>query len=218
MLCPFHPPGMERAQRKVKGVKKSLLRRFHRHKAARSQQAQFLANPYVFWAGAVTEPILRILADAAELRNSLPEPFDVFDHAGNLGEGMAIAGVAVIIKQIKESQANKKVGKGSSLTPQQLRTFRRRWVPAVMALTMIVNTLTETKWGIETFPVEKLFPNTTPDPLDALYSTAAAGLFTAFAWKRRKGPSSPFQPSSTAQRQVSSDAARHKPSAGSISS
>lgn len=153
--------------------------------------------PWLTSLGARTSgPILETLAEVAHMRNHIPEPFDVFAHAGNLWGGAVIATVAVDIRNA--TALRKKTFKqgneqpGSYLTQAELRSFRRKWVPAVVGATLAVNAVTETKWGVQALPVAKWLNGTTPDPLDAAYSAAFGGVIAGFGWRRQKPAITPL--------------------------
>ncbi len=148
-----------------------------RHKAARRTE-RFALNPLVTFSG-VPGAVLELLADVNHMRNHIPEPFDIFAHAGNLWGGAFLAGVAI--------QAKAKGG-SNYLSRQQLHKFRKYWVPGVVAATLAVNAVTETKWGVKTLPVAKWLNGTTPDPLDAIYSAGMGALVATFGWRKVKSP------------------------------
>lgn len=64
--------------------------------------------------------------------------------------------------------------------------FRKFGVAAVSASVGLINCITETKWGIQHIPVISELAGT-PDPLDAIYGTAAAVLTSLLIWRKVPG-------------------------------
>ncbi|GAA5171464.1 hypothetical protein GCM10023321_70070 [Pseudonocardia eucalypti] len=125
--------------------------------------------------------LAKMLAIKPGLRRSLPEPFDLFSHAGNLGGGWAVGMLAVFVGYFVL-----RTGRGY-LTGDRLHAFRARWVPGVLLFTAAINAFTEVRWMVENVGVaHALFgPHTVADPLDLVYSVAIAGLVAAFSWREQ---------------------------------
>jgi hypothetical protein len=125
--------------------------------------------------------VIMLVKHVPYLRHLLPEPFNLFDHAGNFGGGALVALAAVYLKRGLEVR---KSGR-AYLTRAQLRSFYRRWVPGVLVVTAAVNAVTETRWGVDTLWVAKaLFgAKTTPDVLDLIYSVGAGGVLAVLGWR-----------------------------------
>ncbi len=145
-------------------------------------------------AGTVAWASLEILVSVVPgLRGALPEPFDLFSHAKNLKGGAPIAVLALVLRRGVELRRS-----GTSyLTRRQLRAFHRYWVPGVMAVAAFVNALSETRWGLNLIG-SRFFPETTPDPVDLIYSVVFAGAFAALGWRRDRSGGSDQEPAKDA--------------------
>ena len=103
------------------------------------------------------------------LRGQLPEPFDLFSHAKNLKGGAVVAVAALALRTMVE-----RLRAGvHHLTRSGLRSFHRWWLPGVLVVAAAINAVTETQWGLDTLGY-RLFPHTTPDLLDLVYSVGLA--------------------------------------------
>jgi hypothetical protein len=141
---------------------------------------RFVASWKAILGGTVAWASLEALVGfLPELRGALPEPFDLFSHVKNLKGGGLVAVLALLLRRGVERHNS---GAGY-LTRRQLRAFHRYWVPGVMAAAALLNALSETRWGLELIG-NRLFPATTPDPLDLVYSVVFAGALAALAWRR----------------------------------
>ncbi|WP_214408201.1 trypsin-like peptidase domain-containing protein, partial [Pseudonocardia lacus] len=129
---------------------------------------------------------------APELRGLLPEPFDLFSHARNLKGGVAV-GFTALIARI----GLQKLGSGTPyLTREEMRSYHRRWVPAILVAATAINAVVETRWGWAVLG-HRLFPGTVPDVLDLLYGVGFAGAVAWLSWRpvrlppdtHRSGPS-----------------------------
>jgi hypothetical protein len=145
---------------------------------------RFALSPRVIMAFTAAWLALEVLvSNLPQLRGHLPEPFDLFSHAKNLKGGAIVAIAAVYGRRAVEI-----IRSGTDhLTREQLRSFHHRWVPAVVAAATAVNAVTETRWGL-TLLGHRLFPETTPDALDLLYSVGFGALMAALAWRPAPEP------------------------------
>jgi hypothetical protein len=123
----------------------------------------------------------------------LPEPFDIVNHAGNMGYGGINACVGTMAytlykdRQRARDQDNVNVYNGNAfLTKDEKQTFNRFGVAAICGATALMNCVTETKWGVKHLPVAEMLGGTTADPLDLIYSTVWAGIASLAFWKKNK--------------------------------
>jgi hypothetical protein len=168
------------------GLDRRALQRYHGRAAEVKAHGagRFVLNHAAILGGTLTWFLLDVVADLEpRLRRLLPEPFDLFSHAGNLKGGAIVAVAALVVRQ-----AVARIRTGSSdLSQRQVRSFRRIWVPAVVGITAAVSAMTETRWGVDLVG-HRLFPGTTPDPLDLVHSAVFGGVLAALGWRRATGP------------------------------
>ncbi len=103
--------------------------------------------------------------DGDGARNILPEPFDVFDHAGNIN-GSAQLGYAggLIVGKLVADRANRDVERDDSKL-----SIRAKMALGGLSVGLVVNGLVETKFGTKLIHLES-----TPDPIDFAYGVVTA--------------------------------------------
>ena len=126
--------------------------------SARKMVGLFLGSSALYMGGTI-----------GELRNCLPEPFDLPDHLGNVVAGTAIGSVVAIIGS---AAAEAVARNGSSDLRKSPLRFRALMAAGSMALGAIANGLTETKLGVIV---------NVPDQIDFAYGVIASGIFGAVA-------------------------------------
>jgi hypothetical protein len=130
----------------------------------------------------VMVPLLETTQTIPGINDVMAEPFDVQNHAGNMGAGVVIATVGTLAFAVKNSTGEQAL----TIPAESMGRFRRYGVVAVMAAAMLVNGVTETKWGVQHLPVAGWLRGDEPDAWDTAYSTATAGLFSLAFWKKTK--------------------------------
>lgn len=113
---------------------------------------------------------LLIAKDEPGARGILPEPFDFFNHVGNIDGSAQVGYVAgILLGKLAANRANEK---GEPLSKGSLRA---RMAAGGLVVGLVVNGLIESKWGMNLIHWQN-----TSDPLDFAYgvatSTAVAGL------------------------------------------
>lgn len=129
---------------------------------------------------------LETIGNIADLRGIIPEPFDIFAHAGNLFVGVAVVCVVIPVISImamrRYNEREDMVFRG--FTHHDMIWARTGGTIATMTITALINSTVETQWGVENLPIADIMNGTTPDPLDLIYSTAWSGILCALPWKR----------------------------------
>ena len=127
-------------------------------------------------------PGLESIQNVPNVHEFTPEPFDITNHAGNMWGGTFIGTAAALAYSIYIA---KKYGEDDLILPaNSVSRFRRVGVPVVGLATALINTVTETKWGLSTFPIGKALNGPVPDILDTLYSTAWGIAVSCAVWRR----------------------------------
>ncbi|OLT04521.1 hypothetical protein BJF90_22045 [Pseudonocardia sp. CNS-004] len=178
--------GYRAGYRNWAGLDRRALQRYHGLAAEVKARGagRFVLNHAAILGGTAAWFLLDVVADLEpRLRGLLPEPFDLFSHAGNLKGGATVAIAALLVRRVV---ARSRTGSGE-LSQRQVRSFRRFWVPAVVGITAAVSAMTETSWGLDLVG-HRLFPDTTPDPLDLVHSAVFGGVLAALGWRRASGP------------------------------
>ncbi len=108
---------------------------------------------------------LLIAKDGDGARDILPEPFDVFDHAGNIN-GSAQLGYAggLIVGKLVTDRASR----GGEREDSRL-SIRAKMALGGLSVGLLVNGLVETKFGTKLMHWES-----TPDPIDFAYGVITA--------------------------------------------
>lgn len=153
------------------------------------REASFMYNYKVLFSGLALEAGQRF----AGLGGKIPEPLDVFNHAGNMWIGGFVA-LATTQGVIAANQRSGRSPDHYSVKENDFRSTRRIIVGASVGVTALVNCITETKWGVSHLPVAEALNGTTPDVLDTAYSTAFAGLLTTLGWRQSARAIPPTQP------------------------
>lgn len=131
---------------------------------------------------ALTGPTIEAGQLIPGIHEMMPEPFDITNHAGNMAIGTVVAAAAVWQYAGRHSiRDTEKV-----IDQESMDRFRKYRVAVVCGATALANCITETKYGVQHFPVAEWLGGKTPDVLDTLYSTAWAGLLAHVAfWRKR---------------------------------
>lgn len=101
-------------------------------------------------------------------RNIVPEPFDFFNHNGNI---LSSTTVALCAGFVATKAANAKTG---SPIPQNKR--RSIIIAAALSSGAFINALVETRTGLSMPLIEHFFGNSTPDPIDYAYGMAGSAI------------------------------------------
>ena len=115
------------------------------------------------WGAASAASLVSQSGASDMVRNIIPEPFDLMDHAGNLAPSMVV-GVGV-------TYLSALLGTKFSNTPKAVRRFAM----AIGGTAVVAaNLLVETKYGLNIYSAVN--NNTTPDVLDIAYGVGAGVL------------------------------------------
>ncbi|HSX16839.1 MAG TPA: hypothetical protein VLH86_01930 [Patescibacteria group bacterium] len=113
----------------------------------------------------------------------------IADHAGNMSvtTGMAMIGAAAYLGVRNRKPKPESYRELLSVPEDSLRRFRVFGVGAIMGVAALANCVTETRWGIETFPgIAKTLSSPQPDVWDTITSTAWAGIVAGLFWRRNR--------------------------------
>ena len=115
------------------------------------------------WGGAAAASLISQTSSSEALRNVIPEPLDLIDHAGNLAPSMMVGAGVTYLSAL--------IGSRFSNAPRSVRR-----VATVLGGTAVVvaNLLVETKYGLNLYSTVN--NHTTPDVLDIAYGVGAGVL------------------------------------------
>ncbi len=147
-----------------------------------SADVRYSISPKHTLTAMLTGPLLEMGQLIPGIHDVMAEPFDITNHAGNMWVGSFVAGCAAITYNAIKEQEDVQGG----IPQEAVSRFRKYGTAAICSTVAAVNCITETKWGVETFPVAEALGGTTPDVLDTAYSTAWAGLVSVGLWRRKK--------------------------------
>lgn len=121
---------------------------------------------------------LAAIKDIPGVRNIIPEPFDVFDHVGNVSLSVAMGYVGgLIVGKVAASRA-----KREDLITNNT-AIRTRMAFGGLTVGVVLNGLVETRVGMSILPLIN-----TPDTVDLVYGAAAATVAGAFIPKVTQSP------------------------------
>lgn len=122
--------------------------------------------PYKFSAQALVVGTLAFTKDIDGVRDNVPEPFDIMDHAGNiatsahLGYASGLSLGLLAAKRMNERFEN-----------SSIKSLRAKMALGGFVTGLVINSLVETKFGISISNWQN-----TADPLDLAYGVTAATL------------------------------------------
>lgn len=130
----------------------------------------------------LTGPLLEAAQNIPHIHEVMPEPFDITNHAGNMWGGALVAAGVTFGYAMKNNTTEESL----TISEESMSSFRKRGVAMIMGATALANCVTETKWGLQHFPVGEWLHGTTPDVLDTIYSTVWGGILSLAFWKKAK--------------------------------
>ena len=117
------------------------------------------------WIGALaiyTPSVAKLHPANDKMRDILPEPFDIFDHAGNMNVSMQLG--------IAGAFAGAKIAEKFDALPS---IMKRAAVGMGSLAVLSANVISETRFGVSIAPDILVGRNTTPDKIDLAYGVAA---------------------------------------------
>jgi hypothetical protein len=130
----------------------------------------------------IAEPLLQ---NTPAIHDAISGPLNPTNYIGNMYVGATIAaGVSLAYATAKGIDRSLK---DTAISQASMETFRRRGVAVACGATAVVNCLTETKWGVQHFPLAEWIHGETPDIFDTLASTATAAVASLAFWRKKKG-------------------------------
>jgi hypothetical protein len=110
------------------------------------------------------------------------------NYAGNMvyGAGVAAAAVSAYCMYRNRHLSRPSYADIHTVPAETVRGLRVKGTAAIIGALTLLNVVTETKWGVETFPIARWLNGPVPDPCDAIASTVTAGIVANMYWSPRR--------------------------------